>query len=129
MNSLKIRLLLSALVMTLVMLPIIGFTLSNAFERQLTIASENELKAYSYSIFTVAEVENNLLLMPEMLLENQFNVSQSGLYALITPFVDLNNVSKIKKESGLLWQSQSLLTLSYLPTFHPPKLVKRHFPK
>ena len=45
---------------------------------------QNELKAYSYSIFTVAEVEDNQLLMPEFLLENQFNVSNSGLYALIS---------------------------------------------
>ena len=54
MNSLKVRLLLSTFIMTVVMLPIIGFTLSNAFERQLSQAIKNELKAYSYSIFTVA---------------------------------------------------------------------------
>jgi two-component system sensor histidine kinase PhoQ len=45
MNSLKVRLLLSTLVMTVVMLPIIGLTLTNAFERQLNIAIKNELKA------------------------------------------------------------------------------------
>jgi two-component system sensor histidine kinase PhoQ len=115
--------------MTVIMLPIIGFTLSNAFERQLTMASENELKAYSYSIFTVAEVEKNQLLMPEALLENQFNVSQSGLYALITPFVDLANIEKVKQDSNPLWQSQSLFTL-FLPTTLPsPKVGETKFSK
>jgi two-component system sensor histidine kinase PhoQ len=102
--------------MTVVMLPIIGLTLTNAFERQLNLAMKNELKAYSYSIFTVAEVENNQLLMPELLLENQFNVSKSGLYALITklPRDKLTNDSQHKP----LWQSLSLLTLS-LPSSLP----------
>ena len=87
------------------MLPVIGLTLSEAFERQLKTAMENELIAYSYSILTVAEVDNNQLLMPEYLLENQFNISQSGLYALI------NSLSKEKRGGKKLWQSQSLLTL------------------
>jgi len=116
MNSLKIRLLLSTLLMTVIMLPIIGLTLTKAFERQLTLAMKNELKAYSYSIFTVAEVENNQLIMPDALLENQFNISQSGLYALITVLAKNNQV--ITHKSKVLWQSQSLLTLS-LPSVLP----------
>jgi len=131
LNSLKVRLLLSTLIMTVVMLPIIGFTLTKAFEQQLSLAIKNELKAYSYSIFTVAEVENSQLLMPEQLLENQFNVSQSGLYALITPLIKDNiRPEKTPPEKALpekalpekisppLWQSQSLLTLA-LPAMLP----------
>ncbi|WP_114325326.1 ATP-binding protein [Candidatus Colwellia aromaticivorans] len=104
-NSLKIRVLLSTLVMTIVMLPVIGFTLTQAFERQLSIAMKNELTAYSYSILTVAEVDERQLLMPEYLLENQFNISQSGLYALIY------SLPKQNFRAEKLWQSQSLLTL------------------
>ncbi|MBA6364230.1 ATP-binding protein, partial [Colwellia sp. BRX8-8] len=118
MNSLKVRLLLSTLAMTVVMLPIIGLTLSNAFERQLNVALKNELKAYSYSIFTVAEVENNLLLMPELLLENQFNINQSGLYALITKRSKETQIGAIKNK--ILWQSQSLLTLSLTAVLPSP---------
>ena len=106
--------------MTIVMLPIIGFTLTNAFERQLSLAMKNELKAYSYSIFTVAEVDNNQLLMPEFLLENQFNVSKSGLYAVITSLAKVEESTGEEatgkqvsnNQSKALWQSQSLLTLS-----------------
>ena len=102
--------------MTVVMLPIFGFTLTKAFEKQLMLAIQNELKAYSYSIFTVAEVENNQLLMPELLLETQFNISQSGLYAVINALP--KSRQQTKKEAEPLWQSQSLLTLS-LPTTLP----------
>ena len=105
-NSLKVRVLFSTLLMTIVMLPVIGLTLTQAFERQLTIAMKNELIAYSYSILTVAEVDNNQLVMPEYLLENQFNINQSGLYALINSHPNNNSTNEI------LWQSQSLLTLS-----------------
>jgi len=118
MNSLKVRLLLSTLVMTVVMLPIIGFTLTSAFEEQLNLAMKNELKAYSYSIFTVAEVENKQLLMPELLLENQFNVSKSGLYALITTLPKDKKISE--QQSKSLWQSLSLLTLSLPPILPSP---------
>jgi two-component system sensor histidine kinase PhoQ len=118
MNSLKVRLLLSTLVMTVVMLPIIGLTLTQAFEQQLNLAMKNELKAYSYSIFTVAEVEDKQLLMPELLLENQFNISKSGLYALIT--TRPNNKKFSKSQSKPLWQSLSLLTLSLPSEFPSP---------
>jgi|GEM_PF-105268 len=93
-QSLKARLMLSALFMIIVMLPIIGITLSNAFTDQLTRALENELRAYGYSIFSVSEVENNQLIMPEQLLENQFNVIQSGLYAQITTISKKINIKK-----------------------------------
>jgi two-component system sensor histidine kinase PhoQ len=104
-NSLKVRVLFSTLLMTIVMLPVIGLTLTKAFERQLSMAMKNELTAYSYSILTVAEVDERQLLMPEYLLENQFNISQSGLYALIYS-LPKQNVAAEK-----LWQSQSLLTV------------------
>ena len=113
--------------MTVTLLPIIGFTLTNAFERQLNLAIKNELNAYSYSIFTVAEVERNKLLMPEFLLENQFNVSQSGLYALITPLLKGNQQDN--KKQTPLWQSKSLLTLS-LPLLLPsPEIGQTTFSK
>ena len=124
-NSLKVRVLLTTLVMTIVMLPVIGLTLTNAFERQLNVALENELTAYSYSILTVAEVDEHQLLMPEHLLENQFNISQSGLYALIY---------SLDKQSGSaekLWQSQSLLTLPLpdlsIEVFPSPKVGDNRF--
>lgn len=109
-NSLKFRLMLSAGLMILLVLPLIGFTLSNAFEKKLTQSIKRELSAYSYAILAVAEVENGQLLMPEQLLENQFNVAQSGLYATISQRNSFKN--------NTLWHSHSLLGINT-----PEKLV------
>lgn len=116
---------LSAMFMVVVMLPVIGITLSNAFNDQLQSALKNELRAYSYSIFSVAEVENNQLIMPEMLLENQFNVIQSGLYAQITSiYLDTLKSKKtpFKRVSKSLWQSDSLLGIHLSNHLPSPKI-------
>ena len=103
LHSLKFRFIISALLMTLIILPIIGFTLSDAFEQHIKTSVKNELTAYSYSLLAVAEVESNALYMPEQLLENQFNIIQSGLYGIITAKNDSNNV---------LWHSHSMLGIT-----------------
>ncbi len=89
---------------------------------------ENELSAYSYSILAVAEVEQASLVMPEVLIENQFNVSGSGLYAVISGQEKTQPVSNeantIKKsganENNFLWRSQSLITVNL-----PAKLAEQ----
>ncbi|MEZ9820472.1 ATP-binding protein [Shewanella sp. 10N.286.45.A1] len=84
MHSLKARLIVSALLLILILMPLIGFGLNDAFKQQVKSASMNELKAYVYAILAVTEVIRDGIFMPEVLLENQFNVIQSGLYAVIT---------------------------------------------
>jgi len=116
-NSLKARLLISALLMIIIILPIIGITLHNAFEKQIKNSVKNELSAYSYSILAVAEVEKRALFMPEQLLDNQFNVSQTGLYAVITT----------PDGKKILWQSKSLLGLTLPKNLPTPKLGKQDF--
>lgn len=101
LGSLKVRIVVSALLLILVLLPIIGITVNNAFETQINVAAKNQLKAYVYSVLAMAEVEEGELQMPEHLLENQFNVIGSGLYALITT-----------KDNQLLWTSNSFLGLN-----------------
>ena len=88
--------------MVLIVLPVVGFTIVNAYQKHMVSAIEKELVAHSYAILAVAEVEQKELQMPELLLENQFNVINSGLYALI------NSASEPKKT---LWQSQSLFAV------------------
>jgi len=99
-KSLKARLLVSAFLLIIFLLPIIGVTLNSAFEQQLQKAINNELSAYSHAILAVVEVENNMLLMPEQLTENRFNLFQSGLYAVIT-----KNIAEV--ENNFLWASNS----------------------
>ncbi|WP_448548589.1 ATP-binding protein [Thalassotalea fusca] len=109
-HTLKYRILISAVVMVLLMLPLIGLTIINAYEKHMQSGIKSELTAYSYSILALAEVEEQQLIMPEQLLENRFNAGQSGLYAL---FVKFNNALPKQKrriqESDVLWRSPSYL--------------------
>lgn len=88
-NSLKARLVASSLLFILVLLPLIGVGLNDAFTEQVKSAAKNELSAYVYSILAVTEVENTQISIPELVLENRFNLIQSGLYAIATT-QDLN---------------------------------------
>jgi len=107
MNSLKARLTFSALLVILLILPVIGITLNNAFESHIKTSIKNELIAYSYSILAVTEIENKHIIMPEQLLENRFNVIDSGLYALIQKSTSNNQ----NTGDDNLWSSSSALTL------------------
>lgn len=86
---------------------------------------ENELSAYSYSILAVAEVEQANLVMPEALIENQFNVSDSGLYAFVSGRVAYESklAPKAPIENAILWRSQSLLTINIIDAQLSKKLV------
>lgn len=116
-KSLKARLIISALLIIIIILPIIGITLNNAFEVQIRDSIKNELSAYSYAILAVAEIENQQLYMPEQLLDNQFNVSQTGLYALVTN----------SKNQRIIWRSKSLLGLNDPPNLPSPELGNSTF--
>lgn len=124
-NSLKARIIVSVLFMIIVLLPIVGLTISNAYEQHMKASINNELSAYSFSILAVAEIENAELMMPEQLLEAQFNVSQSGLYAFFTKTIA--QLNETMKESDFLWRSQSLLTVSDLRHIKIPNLGEKQF--
>lgn len=122
-SSLKTRLISSTLLLTLIFLPLVGVGLNDAFRTQMETATENELSAYVYSILAVAEVEERQLEMPEMLLEDRFNLIQSGLYALImlNDISDQSDSERGELESTLGWQSNSLLGLDIPLTLPRPE--------
>jgi two-component system, OmpR family, sensor histidine kinase PhoQ len=117
-NSLKSRIIVSALVMVMLILPVVAFFISNAYQKHMNASVENELVAYSYSILAVAELDDGLLLMPEALAENQFNTSGSGLYALIT---SKGNIPRN------LWRSSSLLAIVIPRSLQSPKIGNSQF--
>lgn len=87
---------------------------------------ENELSAYSYSILAVAEVEQDKLVMPGALIENQFNINESGLYAFISGEENAKKSAPEKynlNKNSTLWRSESLLTLN-LPQSLPNNLAQ-----
>ncbi|WP_448214234.1 ATP-binding protein [Colwellia sp. MEBiC06753] len=99
-NSLKFRLGASAVFMLLILLPALGFTLNNAFKMHIIAAIEKELVAQSYAILADTEVINGELVLPEQLLDSEFNVIDSGVYALVN------------QGNQNLWSSPSALNFS-----------------
>lgn len=104
--------------MVILILPIVAFFISNAYQKHMNASVENELVAYSYSILAVAELEDGQLLMPEALAENQFNTSESGLYALIT---SKGNIART------IWRSASLLAIVIPHDLQSPKIGNSQF--
>lgn len=101
--------------MVMIILPALAYIIMNSFQNHMMHSIENELSAYSYTILAVAEVDQNELLMPDMLIENQFNINESGLYAFISG--EAHAKKSYQKKSPLnksvtLWRSASLLTLN-----------------
>ncbi|WP_081962044.1 ATP-binding protein [Colwellia psychrerythraea] len=114
----------SLLAMVIIILPTIAFIIMNSFEKHMMRSIENELSAYSYSILAVAEVEQSNLVMPEVLIENQFNVSDSGLYAFISaPVKHKSKTTPGALRNAILWRSQSLLTMDIVDEQLSIKLV------
>ncbi|MCL1048551.1 ATP-binding protein [Shewanella abyssi] len=150
LHSLKARLIVSALLLILILMPLIGFTLNDAFKQQVKSASMNELKAYVYAVLAVTEVNASGIAMPEVLLENQFNVIQSGLYATITtpnaavltgksnnefdakfvvnPQTQLNNLNSNSTDTQkIVWRSDSLLGIELPNQLPTPKKGQGQF--
>ena len=113
LNSLKARLVISALLFILVLLPLIGVALNDAFTEQVKSATKNELSAYVYSILAVTEVENKQISIPELVLENRFNLIQSGLYAIAT-------TEDTSGKQTIVWHSQSFMGMVPPPHFTIP---------
>ncbi|WOH36437.1 ATP-binding protein [Thalassotalea fonticola] len=118
-NSLQARVMVSALLMILIIVPSLAIILNNAFSEQVQSSIENELNASSYAILALAEVDKQQLQMPEQLLNNQFNAIGSGLYALITQQVDNNQHT--------LWSSSSFLGLTAPENFPIPAIGDSRF--
>ncbi|MGI2261170.1 ATP-binding protein [Shewanella sp. GXUN23E] len=115
-HSLKFRVMLSAALLILLVLPLVGITLVDAFNQHMQRTARDELGAHLYGVLAVAEVEQGKLRMPPALLENRFNLIQSGLYAVIS------------RQGKAVWQSDSLLGLP-LPELPTPATGDRQFGK
>ncbi|ASJ96155.1 ATP-binding protein [Shewanella marisflavi] len=131
LNSLRVRLIISALLLILLLLPTIGFTLNNAFKQQVLNNVNEQLSAYLYSVLAVTEMEDGKLYMPEALLENQFNVIGSGLYAIIVRqnnnLTDSDRQGDGATDNAPLWSSNSFLGLSLTAPLPHPKVGRSEF--
>lgn len=131
LNSLRTRIMVSALLVIIIVLPSIGIALNNAFKAQVEENLKDQLNAYFYAVLAVTEFENGELIMPATLLENQFNVINSGLYALISSSqtqVDNSPAAQTgSNEPNILWFSNSFLGANFSQHLPSPALGQSRF--
>ncbi len=133
-NSLRARLIISALVIVLIVLPTIGLALNKAFAEQVKANLQAQLNAYFYAVLAVTEFDGGELFMPEVLLENQFNVINSGLYALISESSLLGkdggsdaSTQAPREGTNILWFSNSFLGAELDASLPAPALGSGQF--
>jgi len=98
--SLRDRLLLTATLVLLVFLGLMGLVLDQAFQRSAEESVAERLLIQIYGLLSVMEVDNEVLLLPEVLQEPRFNNPGSGLFALV-----------LDGEGQELWRSPSSVDL------------------
>jgi two-component system sensor histidine kinase PhoQ len=108
-HSLRGRLLLSASLVLLVFLGLMGGVLDQAFQRSAEQGVSERLLLHIYGLLTATDESEGSLFLPEALQEPEFNRLGTGLYGMV---IDRNG-----KE---LWRSASALDLA-LP---PPSKVR-----
>ncbi|VAW97332.1 Sensor protein PhoQ [hydrothermal vent metagenome] len=100
--SLKLRLIISSLLILLFFIIVTGYTLDKAFYTANKTAMQEQLTTQLYLLMAATEIDNNAdISMAASLLESKFSLPSSGLYAYIT---DHNN--------KVLWKSLSTIGIS-----------------
>ena len=96
--SLRRRLLVSATILLLVFLGMMGVGLNKAFEQSVLSNAEDALKNQVLLLIANIDIDEGRILVPEVLSEARLSQTESGLFAQInTP------------NDGSIWQSGSLL--------------------
>ena len=99
--SLRGRLLLTASLVLLVFLGLMGIVLDHAFQRSAEQAVSERLLLHIYSLLAATEQTDDGLVLPESLQEPDFNRLGTGLYGLV-----------MDADGKELWRSPSAMGLS-----------------
>lgn len=100
-RSLRSRLLLTASLVLLMFLGLMGVVLDHAFQRSAEQSVSERLLLHVYGLLTASDEINGRLVLPELLQEPDFNRMGSGLYAIV-----------MNKDGKELWRSASAVDLS-----------------
>jgi len=113
--SLKARSLLAATITLALFIPLVAFTLEQAFVGSLTQSMRSQLNLQNLMLISEFELEQDSAAMPEALANDGFNLPDSGLYAFINQ--DQNN----------LWRSLSSLQMPPMPQLAIPETGQESF--
>ena len=100
--SLKLRLIISSLLILLFFIIVTGYSLDKAFYKANKTAMQEQLTTQLYLLMAATEIDSNSkITMAASLLESKFSLPSSGLYAYIT---DAHN--------KILWKSLSTIGIT-----------------
>lgn len=95
--SLKIRIFSAALLALLFFVPLMSYALKQAFVASLTSAQEGRMQLQLLTLISEFDVVDQEYLMPEMMINGDLNLPESGLYGVIQNF------------NKVLWKSMSAI--------------------
>lgn len=113
--SLRFRAFAAAILTLFIFIPFTVVTLENAFNNSLSQSMLQQLKVQSLMLISEFEFEQNQASMPEQLINDQFNLPDSGLYA----FIQTND--------AVVWKSLSSLNWQKLPVLNAPEIGTEEF--
>ena len=113
--SLRFRSFAAAILTLIIFIPLTAITLEKAFNNSLSQSMLQQLKVQSLTLISEFEFENSQASMPEQLINDQFNLPDSGLYAFILT------------EKNIVWKSLSSLNWQQLPKLIPPAIGSETF--
>lgn len=95
--SLSKRLLISNILVCILVLPLFGFSLYQAFKNQANLSQAQALETYSYNLLASSEIVNGKLKIIDELDAPSFQLPDSGLYAII------------RHKQQIIWHSNSFI--------------------
>lgn len=102
--SLKIRIFSAALLALLFFVPLMSYALKQAFVASLTSAQEGRMQLQLLTLISEFEVVDQEYLMPEMMINGDLNLPESGLYGVIQNL----DIIVWKSMSAMNWNTPDL---------------------
>lgn len=108
--SLKLRTFTAALIALLFFIPLMNYALQQAYAASIHQATFERLRLLSLTLISEFEIEDGEVYMPELMIHGEFNLPDSGIYAIIHNY-DL-----------LVWRSMSAINWQWpeIKTFPTP---------
>jgi len=97
--SLKFRIFSAALLALLLFIPLAAYALERAYVASLGQAMLERMRVQTLTLISEFELYNNVSTMPEVMINGQFNLPESGLYGIVSA----DNVIIWKSLSSMNW--------------------------
>lgn len=81
--SLKVRSFAATIIALLFFIPLMNYALQQAYIASLTQATLERMRLLNLTLISEFEIEEQVVYMPELMIHGEFNVPDSGIYALI----------------------------------------------